>query len=636
MSLTVLWPKLFADLFLLLLFVSVYRLEKLRSLRLLAGVVVVLLLRDFLYSYFGIENIIPLSELLVLLFYLMWLRSYTGRRSSDLVYLLLNAAAFAAGISTAIWEWLPQSPFYLSIVLLADMFYLSIALGIVSPFNTENCEIILRTRFVLIAGFFMAYLIGLLYGYRDPMIHRLLLPSTALIHGFVLVRYNGLLQEQTRQSVAFYSTNLDATYGFMENLGKAITAKIDLPNVLQIIISSAAQNTGADAGAILMVDEYENVLNVQATHGIYPPLSPVAEIVRIKPSSLKRHFAETSIPIGETPLGEAVREGRPIFIRDARQDERLRWNLEDDIMFISSLIAIPLVVGNRVLGVLSILKRAQNRFFEERDFEHLNTFAEFASITIDNIYTYLEVLEKREIERELDIAAEIQQKLLPTRVPEIPRASIGVYTRPARGVSGDYYDIIRLDKRKVALVICDVAGKGIPAALVMIMIRSILHLVVSPQRDAATTLSWINRGITGRIDIDHFATIGFVVYDHENKEILYSNAAHLPLLVYKQKTGTLHKVDTPGLPIGVERAGSYGQKRFTLADGDLIVLCTDGVLEAMNGEGKQYSVEGLKRVVTANADMEVGDLVETIRRDLAEFVGSARQFDDQTLLLMRV
>jgi sigma-B regulation protein RsbU (phosphoserine phosphatase) len=636
MSFSVLWPKLFANLFLLLLFVSVYRLGRLKSLRLLAGVVIVLLLRDLLYSYTGIENVIPLSELLVLLLYLMWLRSYTGRRSSDLAYLLLNAAAFAAGTSAAVWGWLPQSPFYLSIVLLADMFYLSIVLGIVSPFNTEDCDIILRTRFVLIAGFFLAYLIGLLYGYRDPMIHRLLLPSMALIHGFVLIRYNGLLQERTRQSVAFYSTNLDATYGFMENLGKAITAKIDLPKVLQIIISSAAQNTGADAGAILMVDEYENVLNVQATHGIYPPMRPVAEIVRVKPSSLKRHFTETPIPIGETALGEAVREGRPIFIRDARQDERLKWNLEDDIMFISSLIAIPLVVGKRVLGVLSILKRAQNRFFEERDFEHLNTFAEFASITIDNIYTYLEVLEKREIERELDIAAEIQQKLLPARVPEIPRASVAVYSRPARGVSGDYYDIIRLDKRKVALVICDVAGKGIPAALVMIMIRSILHLVVSPQRDAATTLSWINRGITGRIDIDHFATIGFVIYDHENREVLYSNAAHLPLLVYKHKSGTLHKVDTAGLPIGVERGGSYGQKKFTLADGDLMVLCTDGVLEAMNGEGKQYSVEGLKRVVTANADMEVGDLVATIRRDLAEFVGSARQFDDQTLLLMRV
>ena len=171
----------------------------------------------------------------------------------------------------------------------------------------------------------------------------------------------------------------------------------------------------------------------------------------------------------------------------------------------SSLAAVPLVVRGRVLGVLSVLKRAENQLFEERDFQHLTTLAEYASITIDNLYTYMEVLEKREFEREVDIAAQIQQKLLPARLPELETASLAVYTLPAKGVSGDYYDVIRVEKDKLAMVVCDVAGKGIPAAMVMVMIRSILHLIVSPQRDAAATLNLINHGITGRIDLDHFA-----------------------------------------------------------------------------------------------------------------------------------
>jgi sigma-B regulation protein RsbU (phosphoserine phosphatase) len=288
-----------------------------------------------------------------------------------------------------------------------------------------------------------------------------------------------------------------------------------------------------------------------------------------------------------------------------------------------------------VLGVLSVLKRSANQFFDERDFQHLTTLAEYASITIDNIYTYTEVLEKREIEREVDIAAQIQQKLLPASLPELATASLAVFNQPAKGVSGDYYDVFRLEQDKLGMAICDVAGKGIPAALVMVMIRSILHLIVSPARDAAATLNWINRGITGRIDLDHFATVAYLIYDQKLREIQYSNAAHLPLLVYKHKSGTSFKVDTAGLPIGVERDTHYEQKRFPVEKGDLVMLYTDGILEAMNPAGQQYGLGGLKRMVEKNAVLPPAELVACIREDLRRFVGTARQHDDQTLLVMK-
>ena len=278
-------------------------------------------------------------------------------------------------------------------------------------------------------------------------------------------------------------------------------------------------------------------------------------LAKVNTAALKRYFQETPIPIGETILGEAVKSGQALLVRDAREDPRLGANREDDILFVSSLIAVPLVVSKRVLGVISALKRAENRHFQDTDFQHLKTFAEYASITIDNLYTYLEVLEKRQIEREVDIAAEIQQKLLPGELPRWSSGSLAVHSRPARGVSGDYYDVLPLDQDKVALLVCDVAGKGIPAAMVMIMIRSILHLLVSPRLEAAATLTGINRGITGRIDVDHFATIGLVIYDQAKRQAVYSNAAHLPLLVYRASAAKLLQVDTEGLPIGVETRG---------------------------------------------------------------------------------
>jgi sigma-B regulation protein RsbU (phosphoserine phosphatase) len=294
------------------------------------------------------------------------------------------------------------------------------------------------------------------------------------------------------------------------------------------------------------------------------------------------------------------------------------------------------VVRQRVLGVLSVLKRVEGSFLEERDFQHLTTLAEYASITIDNLYTYVEVLEKREFEREVDIAAQIQQKLLPAQLPEMESAAIAVYNKPAKGVSGDYYDVFRLGADKLGMAICDVAGKGIPAALVMVMIRSILHLIISPDRDAAATLGWINRGITGRIDLDHFATVAVLIYDQKRREIEYSNAAHLPLLVYRQKTGSTFKVDTEGLPIGIEKDARYQLKRFPLETGDVILLCTDGIIEAMNPAGQQYGVAGVRRMLEKGAVLPPEELVGAIREDLGRFVGTARQHDDQTLLVMKV
>ena len=635
MNLGILWPKLFPALVVLMLFAAVYRLRPEASLRYLAAILAVMLARDILYVVVPDLHVYLLTDFGVMVLYVLWLRSFTGWRRSDTVVAVVDAVACAVAVVNIYFPVVTENDFFLSLLLIINVAYFAVVTGLVSALDTEKAEVVLRSRFPLIAALFIQYLIVLLYGYDSAAVQTILVPASYLIPAFLLLSYNALTHVERDQSVQFYSSNLDSTYGFMENLGNAITAKIDLSRVQEIIISAAVRNIGADAGAILMVDEYEDILRVRATYGIYPPLGPVPELARVTPASLKRYFADTPIPIGETVLGETVKTGKPAFIRDARLDERLRENTRDDILLVSSLAAVPLVVRGRVLGVLSVLKRAENQLFEERDFQHLTTLAEYASITIDNLYTYMEVLEKREFEREVDIAAQIQQKLLPARLPELETASLAVYTLPAKGVSGDYYDVIRVEKDKLAMVVCDVAGKGIPAAMVMVMIRSILHLIVSAQRDAAATLNLVNHGITGRIDLDHFATIGFLVYDQATREILYSNAAHLPLLVYKQSTGTTFKVDTGGLPIGIEKGTHYEQKRFRVEKGDCVLMFTDGILEAMNSAGQQYGLSGLRHVVERCAVLPATELVSAIREDLGRFVGTAKQHDDQTLLVMK-
>jgi phosphoserine phosphatase RsbU/P len=396
MNLALFWPKLVPAALAFALFASVVRLQRIRALAWVAAILSVMLARDLVSSVVPDVHLSLISDLAIMTLYVFWLRAYTGKRRVHTVFVVLNAVACAAAVLDMIFPVVTQGEFFLGLWLLLNVAAFAIMAGLVSPLDTVGAEIVLGSRFVLIAALFIYYLVALLYGYDSAAVQSILIPSSYLIPAYLLLRYNAVSHAEEEQSVRFYSSNLDATYGFMENLGNAITAKIDLARVLEIIITAAVRNIGADAGAILMVDEYEDILRVRATYGIYPPLGGAPELARVTPASLKRHFMDTPISLDGTVLGDVVRKGTALFIRDARQDERLAENARDDILFVSSFAAIPLVVRGRALGVLSVLKRAEGQLFEERDFQHLTTLAEYASITIDNIYTYIEVLEKRE------------------------------------------------------------------------------------------------------------------------------------------------------------------------------------------------------------------------------------------------
>ena len=635
MNLDALWPRLFPALLVLVPLVALRRVKAIGALRPIAALVAVMLVRDVAFTLFRKDFLYPLSELAVMGCYLAWLRSYTGWRRLDFALLSLNLLVATAVVANVLLAFFTRTDLLLGLWLISNVGYLAVNTGLVPRGGEVGTDVVVRSRFGLVSALFIFHVAGPLFGWDHPSVQALLVPACYLVPAFLLVVTNSDLHRETDRSVRFNAANLEATYGFMENLGNAITAKIDINRVFEIIITAAVKNIGADAGAILTVDEYEDILRVRAVHGIHPPLGPVPQIARVTPAALKRHFAETPVAMGETLLGQTVAEGKLTYVRDSRTDRRMVHNSKDDILFVSSIVAIPLVVRKRVLGVLSVLKRTEGSHLEARDVQHLTTLAGYASITIDNIHTYMEVLEKREIEREVDIAAQIQQKLLPAQLSDTEKTTVAVFARPAKGVSGDYYDVFRLGEDKLGVAICDVAGKGIPAALVMVMIRSVLHLVISPDRDAAATLGWINRGITGRIDQDHFATISILIYDEKQGEVRYANAAHLPMLVYRAKTGLIFKVDADGLPIGIEKDARYEQKRLPFERGDVILLCTDGIIEAMNMSGQQYGVAGLMRMLEDGAALPPSGIVDAIREDLRRFVGPARQQDDQTLLVMK-
>ncbi|MFP4363665.1 MAG: PP2C family protein-serine/threonine phosphatase [Spirochaetia bacterium] len=630
------WVRYFIIALMTIYYLDIRRKSEAKEFRFFPIIMLLILARELVFTFLRFEEVIIVFETAIIALYLVWLRKYTTRVKLDFVF-------FGFAILCSVWLILNNSganpgPNFMNSQYLVPIIcfsYLAINMFQVSQHNTAHADLIMKMRKIFVIFYFISLILFMIFGHFNPFVFTFLYPLYFFSHFYFIYQYQKLYDFRTNKKVRYLTNDLDSVFYFMEKIGTAITERLEMSEVLQFVADSATRNLNADAGAILMIDEYDDVLQVKAVNGIFPPPYHIGQMVKRKTESVKHYFENTPIKLGDTILGEAAKEGLPIYVRDTKEDERMKHNTREDICFVSSIIVIPLLVKKKILGVLAVIRSKPKKFFSENDFTHLKTFAEYASLTIDNLLTYMEILEKQEMEREVGIAADIQLQLLPSKLPKIKGTQFSAFSVPAKGVSGDYYDVIPIKKGKVALVICDVAGKGVPASLVMVMIRTIIHLIAGADKDARTIMTWINRGVAGKISIDRFATMSFLTYDPKTGEIEYANAAHHPLFIFKAKTKTIESLDAEGLPIGLDRNTNYGQNTIKLEKDDCILLYTDGIIEAMNPDGDQYTYERLEEVVKKHYALDAEALIEEIKKDIWKFVRNARQHDDLTLLCMK-
>ncbi len=166
------------------------------------------------------------------------------------------------------------------------------------------------------------------------------------------------------------------------------------------------------------------------------------------------------------------------------------------------------------------------------------------------------------------------------------------------------------------------AGKGVAASIVLVMVRSILHLITASTKDVATLLQWVNRGITGKVDLDHYATLCLAAVDSSSGVVELANAGHQPALLCRSSDGPLETFESKSVPIGVERGTIFVSARFALTEGDVLVLYTDGIVETMNAQGKQYGRKSLGAVVQRCRELSPSEIAEQIQEDLMGFAGT--------------
>ncbi len=250
------------------------------------------------------------------------------------------------------------------------------------------------------------------------------------------------------------------------------------------------------------------------------------------------------------------------------------------------------------------------------------------------------MLEQERLKYELDIATSIQNSLIPKQIPSIKGISISSYYKSAKEVGGDYYDFFKLDNNRIGFVVADVSGKGVPGAMVMIMVRSVLKSQVYSNKTAFHTLINTNKLIFNDIRKGMFITAFYGILDASKLIFQFANAGHNPLIILGQDTGKCEIYTEPGIPLGVQNPKIFEEtirgKFLQLKKGDVIVQYTDGITEAKNIKEEEYGIDRLINIVTSNKDSKPSDLIKNLIKDVNNFCGEEPQYDDIAIVAIKV
>jgi sigma-B regulation protein RsbU (phosphoserine phosphatase) len=247
--------------------------------------------------------------------------------------------------------------------------------------------------------------------------------------------------------------------------------------------------------------------------------------------------------------------------------------------------------------------------------------------------------ENKRLDHDLEIARDIQRILLPAEAPLINGFEISGLNVPARQVSGDYFDYIQIDNERLGVAIADVSGKGVPASLIMAICRSVLRSKASQNPSPADVLKQVNRQLYPDIKEDMFISMAYIILDHARDGVTLARAGHDAPLLYKRATQTVTPLKPPGLVLGIDSGSVFDRMtndvRVPLERGDVLVLYTDGVTEALDVEGYEFGMERMIQSVRASAVDGASAMVTRVIEDVRNFAGAQPQNDDITIIAIR-
>ena len=340
-----------------------------------------------------------------------------------------------------------------------------------------------------------------------------------------------------------------------------------------------------------------------------------------------------NVRISRTIIEEVVERGDSVLTSDAQHDPRFMSGTMA-IDGIRSVLAVPLSVGEKVIGMIYADSPLVEVKFTREHLDVLRMLASVAAIRVENARLAEEQRDRERFEQELQLAREIQQRFQPTAPPVVPGYDMLGISFPCYEIGGDYYDFIVRDDGRTVIALGDVSGKGTSAALLMSSLHAAVHAQASSHQSIVETIGAVNRYLAETIPANRFVTLFYAELDPVTGALSFLNAGHNPPLIV-HAAGTLEQLAAGGLPLGIMPDAQFRAGQTQLQPGDVLVIYSDGVSETVNRRGEEFGWARLHETVARNLDASAASLRDRIEAALTKFAGGAPAADDVTLVIVK-
>lgn len=454
----------------------------------------------------------------------------------------------------------------------------------------------------------------------------------------------------------------------VQKISESMRTLLGLDQIGRCIMDTALGTMFIDSGSVLLLNKekktYQSLIHAgkrEARQGGRPEAlmaagecvetggtqetgtSPIAE-ARLSIEEKQREKStspEIKIPVDAPFIQKMAQRKREATIYDIQEDpffEDQRGSCERTMAEMEATLVVPLIYEEELLGLITLGDKKSGKFYRQEDINLLKTLANQGSVAIENALLLEEMIEKERMEEELAIARDLQTSMLPATPPEIAGLNIAALSLSAREVGGDFFDFIQMGEGKVGLVVGDVTGKSVSGALVMSASRSIFRMLSEQGLSVNEIMIRANQRLKKDIKTGMFVALLYAVVDTKSGSLSLCSAGQTQPICVSAESADARIVETQGdtFPLGILEEADYMETRVGLAPGDMIVFYTDGIVEAKNEREEIFGFERLTETVAAGKSLKAEGLLKEIMKRVTEFVGTAAQSDDLTVIVVKV
>lgn len=405
--------------------------------------------------------------------------------------------------------------------------------------------------------------------------------------------------------------------GLISKVGVALLSSSGLDDTLNQVASLVFEAVPAERVVIMLRDEKDEggmQIKVARVRGSEEPIEEVR--------------------ISRAIMAEVLENGKSVLTSDAQQDPRFATQTVV-LQGIRSVLAVPLSVDVRhVFGIIYADSPTSQAMFSSEHLDILTTLASVASIRVENASLLDERINRERMERELELATEIQQRFQPSAPPVVEGYEFQGISFSCYEIGGDYYDFLARHDGKMLVALGDVSGKGTAAALLMSSLHAAIHGQVAARTPLLETVISVNEYLTDNTPANRFVTLFIAELEQETGELTYINAGHNPPLIGRAD-GTVEQLSSGGLPLGLMGFAEYEVGRAKLDAGDVLFIYSDGVSEANNINEDEFGMERLTEVIRTNVHRSASGIRDKVESALSDFTGTAAPNDDITLVIVK-